>query len=472
MVQDKGFAGPILHFRGCDANGLHLAAVTVTPQGAASPGSLRTARGDCQPVLLAQVAGLAVWRHDFTLTTAERGYHLNGRDHAVVTRLDGDIRIAFVSCNGEENGDLDRESAERNLMWARLEADHRRAPFALLLQGGDQIYADEATHGHPLTQDWPDHVPEDPSPDDLDDLTLYLQRKFAERYMMVLAAEGCANLLACVPSLSVWDDHDICDGWGSLPESRTASAVGQALFRVARQMYLLFQHGATEADVPALFTDPTGSALGWRRDLPGATLFAPDLRSERHRHRIMGEAGWKAMDALQPMGDHVFMVSSVPLLGPRLSLLESAMMMIPRMQHYEDDLRDQWQSHAHRDEWRRMLGAVLRMRKTAPVTVLSGEIHLATRAEMGPDDSLVHQLVASGISHRAPPKAYARVLGLFAGLGDAPLKGHPIRIKPLPGQKHRYVAERNYLTLDRRAGRWQAVWHLEESGDTPPLPLD
>ena len=119
-----------------------------------------------------------------------------------------------------------------------------------------------------------------------------------------------------------------------------------------------------------------------------------------------------------------------------------------------------------------MLGVVLRMRKTAPVTVLSGEIHLATRAEMGPDDSLVHQLVASGISHRAPPKAYARVLGLFAGLGDAPLKGHPIRIKPLPGQKHRYVAERNYLTLDRRAGRWQAVWHLEESGDTPPLPLD
>ncbi|MFD2814352.1 alkaline phosphatase D family protein [Paracoccus aerius] len=263
------------------------------------------------------------------MTTAEGGYHLNGRDHAVVTRLDGDIRIAFVSCNGEENGDLDRESAERNLMWARLEADHRRAPFALLLQGGDQIYADEATHGHPLTQDWPDHVPEDPSPDDLDDLTLYLQRKFAERYMMVLAAEGCANLLASVPSLSVWDDHDICDGWGSLPESRTASAVGQALFRVARQMYLLFQHGATEADVPALFTDPTGSALGWRRDLPGATLFAPDLRSERHRHRIMGEAGWKAMDALQPMGDHVFMVSSVPLLGPRLSLLESAMMMIP-----------------------------------------------------------------------------------------------------------------------------------------------
>ncbi|MDQ1899485.1 alkaline phosphatase D family protein [Paracoccus sp. WLY502] len=472
MRQEDGFAGPILHFRGCDTQGLRLAAITIRPRDAMAPGPVRIRGGEIAPMLLAQVADLSIWRHDFTLAVGEAGYHLDGRDHPVATRLDGNIRIAFVSCNGEENGDLDRDQAERNLMWARLADDHARDPFALLLQGGDQIYADEATHGHPLSEAWPDHVPADPSPADLDSLTRHLERRFAERYMMVLAAEGCADLFASVPSLSVWDDHDICDGWGSLPESRTSSAVGQALFRVARRMYLLFQHGATDKDVPALFMDPTGHNLGWRRDLPGVTLFAPDLRSERHRHRVMGDAGWKAVESLRPTGDHVFMVSSVPLLGPRLSLMESLMMVIPRMQHYEDDLRDQWQSHAHRDEWRRMLGQVLRMRKAAPVTVLSGEIHLATRAEMGPDATRVHQLVASGISHRAPPKAYARALGLFAGLGDAPLQGHPIRIKPLPGQRHRYVAERNFLTLDRRDGRWQAVWHLEDSGPTPPLALD
>ncbi len=467
-----GFAGPVLHFRGCDADGLRLAAITVRPDGAGAPGAVGTRGGTVPPVLLARVAGLSVWRHDFTLALGEAGYQLNGHAYPVATRLDGDIRIAFVSCNGEENGDLDRDGAERNRMWARLQADHARAPFALLLQGGDQIYADEATRGHPLSGDWPKHVPANPSAGDLEDLARHLERRFAERYMMVLAAEGCADLFATVPSLSVWDDHDICDGWGSLPESRTDSAVGQVLFTVARRMYLLFQHGATDADVPALFLDPAGGNLGWWRDLPGVTLFAPDLRSERHRDRIMGPGGWNAVEAMQPAGDHVFMVSSVPLLGPRLSLLESLMMAIPRMQHYEDDLRDQWQSHAHRDEWRRMLGQVLRMRQAAPVTVLSGEIHLATRAEMGPRETLIHQLVASGISHRAPPRAYARVLGLFAGLGEAPLPGHAIRIKPLPGQQHRYVAERNYLTLDRRDGRWQAVWHLEESGLTPPLALD
>ena len=472
MTEKQGFAGPILHFRGCDGAGLHLAAITVRPDGTGAPGAVETQRGAVPPVLLARVAGLSVWRHDFTLAAGEPGYRLENRAHPVATRLDGDIRMAFVSCNGEENGDLERDSAERNRMWARLQADHARAPFALLLQGGDQIYADEATRGHPLSQDWPKHVPADPSAGDLEDLARHLERRFAERYTMVLAAEGCADLFASVPSLSVWDDHDICDGWGSLPESRTMSAVGRTLFAVARRMYLLFQHGATEADVLALFLDPAGRNLGWRRDLPGVTLWAPDLRSERNRHRVMGPGGWTAVEAMRPGGDHVFMVSSVPLLGPRLSLLESLMMAIPRMQHYEDDLRDQWQSHAHRDEWRRMLGQVLRMRETAPLTVLSGEIHLATRAEMGPEAARIHQLVASGISHRAPPKAYARALGLFAGLGEAPLPGHPIRIKPLPGQRHRYAAERNYLTLDRKAGRWQAVWHLEDSGPTPPLDLD
>lgn len=471
MTAQDGFAGPILHFRGCDAEGLRLAAITIRP-GGTGPGPVLTQAGAVAPVLLDRVAGLSVWRHDFVLRPGEAGYALDGRDFPVATRLDGDIRMAFVSCNGEENGDLDRDAAERNRMWARLRDDHARKPFALLVQGGDQIYADEATQGHPLSEGWPKHVPDDPPAEALADLARHLEQRFAQRYLMVLAAEGCADLFAGVPSLSVWDDHDICDGWGSLPESRTMSAVGRTLFAVARRMYLLFQHGASEADVPALFWDASGRNLGWRRDLPGVTLFAPDLRSERHRDRVMGPGGWAAVEALEPAGDHVFMVSSVPLLGPRLSMLETVMMAIPRMQHYEDDLRDQWQSHAHRGEWRRMLEQVLRMRRAAPVTVLSGEIHLATRAEMGPEDARVHQLVASGISHRAPPQAYARALGLFAGLGAAPLPGQPIRIRPLPGQRHRYAAERNFLTLDRRNGRWRAEWHLEGSGTTPPLPLD
>lgn len=465
-------AGPILHFRACDQDGLRLALLTVRPAGDPAPAPVETAAGQALPFRLAALAGLDLWRHDFRLTADESGYRMDGRDYPVVTRLDGDLRIAFVSCNGEENGDLDRDAAERNLMWDRLADDHRARPFALLLQGGDQIYADEATQGHPLSHRWPDKVPPCPDPSALDDLRNHLRERFCHRYMQVLTAGANTDLLATVPTLSIWDDHDICDGWGSLPPDITHSEVGRVLFEIARETYLLFQHAATEADIPDLFWDAKGSNLGWRRDLPGLTIFAPDLRSERERRQVMGEAGWRAVEALETDADHVFIVSSVPLLGPRLSLLESVMNFIPKMQHYEDDLRDQWQSHTHRDAWRRMLRQVLRLRAKAPVTVISGEIHLATRAEMGPAETCVHQLVASGISHRAPPQLYARSLGALAGLGEAPLENHPIRIHPLPGQRHRYMAERNYLMLQRQSGRWSAQWSLEDSGVTPALTLD
>ncbi|WJS84285.1 alkaline phosphatase D family protein [Paracoccus sp. TOH] len=463
-------AGPILHFRGIEGQAIRLAAIVIRRDDTA-PGSLRAAGAEIAPRRLAAIAGITAWRYDFTLAAGDPGYELEGEHYEVATEFDGDLRIAFVSCNGEENGDLDRDGEERNLMWARLARDHARAPFALLLQGGDQVYADEATQGHPLSHDWPDKASEVDDPAALAGLAEHLRHRFVERYLHVLQARGYAWMAARVPVLSVWDDHDICDGWGSLPEKRSRSAVGRTLFAVARETYLLFQHGAVEGDIPDLFLDASGASLSWKRELPGLTIAAPDLRSERDRHRILGPAGWRAVEALAPRGAQVFLVSSVPLLGPRLSLLERLMMAIPRMQHYEDDLRDQWQSRAHREEWQRMLREVLKWRTDAPVTALSGEIHLATRAVMGPDAQCVHQLVASGISHRAPPKAYARSLGLFAGLGEAPLPGHPIRIHPLPGQRHRYVAERNYLTLARRDGRWQAVWHLEDSGETPALDL-
>ncbi|WVM92171.1 hypothetical protein ULG90_21110 [Halopseudomonas pachastrellae] len=107
------------------------------------------------------------------------------------------------------------------------------------------------------------------------------------------------------------------------------------------------------------------------------------------------------------------------------------------------------------------------------VTVLSGEIHLATRATMMKLGAgrWLHQLVASGIAHRAPPRVWARILGALAQFGESPLKACPIRIPCIPGQKSRYIAERNYLVLERRSDIWRARWALEESGITPPLIL-
>lgn len=189
----------------------------------------------------------------------------------------------------------------------------------------------------------------------------------------------------------------------------------------------------------------------------------------------MGDAGWRvlseSLSAAQP--GRVLLLSTVPALGPHLSWLEALMSVTPRLEKYEDDLRDQWQSHAHRGEWCRFLRLIIATHRHSdtPVTVLSGEIHLATRGTMETAAGPLHQLVASGITHPAPPKIYAEALGLLARFGEAPLPEQPIRLHPLPGKAAIYTAQRNYLVLERRGARWQVHWELEEDGTTLALAL-
>lgn len=468
--------GPILFLDDIGASGAQLSALFIAT-GRARPEPVKTVDGVHAAERLADYDHATVWRARFHLP-ADRpsSYQWSGESYDVAGDLRGDMRIAYVSCNGEEIGDLEREGSERNAMWARLREDHRSAPFSLLLHGGDQVYADQVTEGHPLSEDWPEHIPKDPSRADLADLRHHLRERFLERYTGLYRAPEFAWIAARVPSLMQWDDHDICDGWGSLPRSKTYSPVGQTLFEVARESFLTFQHAAADGELPRRFHDPSGLHLGWSVRTAGLHILAPDMRSERTRRAIMGEGGWAMMraEAAAPVQGHTFLMSSVPLLGPRQSLLEALMVAVPKMQKYEDDLRDQWQSRAHRAEWCDMLRLVrdMALADGHDVAVLSGEIHLATRATMKlRTDRWLHQLVASGIAHRAPPKAWARFLGALAQLGESPLRGNPIRIRRIPGQASRYIAERNYLLLERHSDSWRARWVLEQSGTTPPLTL-
>ncbi|WP_121066009.1 alkaline phosphatase D family protein [Chachezhania antarctica] len=468
--------GPILVLDDVRAREMRLSALFITERNVTPP-PVEAGKATVTPEQIAVFDEASVWRARFSVP-ADRAseYVWNGETYAVAGDLAGDFRIAYVSCNGEEIGDLDRADSERNAMWERLREDHLRRPFALLLHGGDQVYADEATLGHELSEGWPDVLPRDPSRAALADLRHHLREKFFERYAMLYAAPQFAWIAARVPSLMQWDDHDICDGWGSLRRSSTYSPVGQTLFSAARDAFLIFQQATTDGDLPTRFADPSGTHLGWSIETEGLRIFAPDLRSERTRRNIMGPGGWAMMEAeaAREVRGRTLLLSSVPLLGPRLSLLEAGMIAVPRMQKYEDDLRDQWQSRAHRDEWRRMLRLVRDMvrRQHHDVTAISGEIHLATRAVMDLGGGLhLHQLVASGIAHRAPPKAWARFLGALSWLGEDPLPEHPIRTARLPGQPSRYVAERNYLVLERQDDTWLARWELEASGTTPALAL-
>ncbi|KQT66033.1 MULTISPECIES: alkaline phosphatase D family protein [unclassified Aureimonas] len=473
-------AGPLLLSRGADAATAKLTALLALPTGEPAPDLVPEGGAPVAARKLADLFGRTLHAYDFALPVRPglAAYDLGGRRHAVATGFEGDVRCAFVSCNGQENGDGDRDLTERDLMWDRLAGENEARPFHLLLQGGDQLYADEILHSHPDLRRWEElPVSKKGSVPFTEEMRQAARAYLAGRYLALMAQPAIARLVARVPSLMMWDDHDIIDGWGSHPEPLLDSPVGRGIFQVSREMFLLFQQGCRPDEAPALALDRTGASFSLAAHFPGLSVVAPDLRSERRPDRVMNETGWAAHEAAlaaAPEGNHRLILSSVPALGPRLSLVEAALDLLPRAQQYEDDLRDQWQSRAHRGEWRRFLAGLERemVERGSPVTVVSGEIHLATRAEMQlKDGQVLHQLVASGIAHPRPSKAYAFALGLLARLGDAPLPGRPIRLKALPGRRATYTAERNYLVLERRDGRWAAEWELEDGGRTRAMAI-
>lgn len=471
-----GRIGPLLYLRGHAPGRLHLSAIVIRPEDD-RPGELMTETGVVAAERLTEVCGHVAWRYRFTLPArSDAWYRLDGARHQVNANCEDDLRIAYLSCDGMEHGDEQRDPGERNLMWRRMAERHARAPFNLMLHGGDQIYADEVVEAHPASARWPEEIPPEIDSAQRTELRAALRDAFFRRYLFEYTQPHFASLAASVPSLAMWDDHDICNGWGSLDPRLLDSTVGRELFAAAREFFLLFQLGAGPDRLPRSCLDQTGESLSWAVRLPGLHILAPDLRSERRPNRVMGEHGWRALrQALAGIErGKILLLSSVPALGPRLSLVERVMQVTPWLEKYESDLRDQWQSRRHRDEWRRFLRALISAheRPGVSVTVLSGEIHLAARATMRTNTGDLHQLIASGIAHPPPPAAYARTLGALAWLGEAPLNENPIRMHPLPGQRRLYAAERNYMVLERANGRWSAVWDLEESGPTPPLTID
>lgn len=469
-------SGPILFARGGDASGDHLRALIVRLEGEAPP-SVTTDSGPVETVELTSLFGRTVHACDLIFPSGTGGsYGVDGETFAVRSPATPDMHIAYVSCNGQEEHDLDRDLSERDAVWQRLAKENLDAPFTLLLQGGDQLYADDVLHCHPEVERWQSLPKEERVAVALTpEITEALRRFYFERYLIAYTRPSFASLAARVPSIMMWDDHDIIDGWGSHPAAMLQSPVGQAIFSAAREMFLIFQLATPPGEMPSIVSDKTGGSLGTVVRYPGLSIIAPDLRSERQLDRVMGEAGWAMLDqafAETPAGDRILVLSSVPALGPRLSWAEMVADLMPGTAEYEDDLRDQWQSRAHRSEWRRFLALLAGWEESGKgeLTVLSGEIHLATRGEMRlKGGGIMHQLVASGISHPAPHSAYPRVLGLLAKFGESPLKGRKIRILPLPDYPTIYAGERNYLVVTRNHEDWSASWELEETGRTRPL---
>lgn len=483
--------GPILQFLGCLDGTWGISLLVISDAADPQPALRLNVPAELVSGTSGPVPGLpaTAWRFDIAVrqTAAPQriDYRLAGQNHSIqVPALGATPTMAYVSCNGFSDARARKSVKAPNALWARMDRLHQgqelvegvpAGPLELLLMGGDQIYSDDIWAVVPELRDWTEvewftrtHMAFS------DSLRAALESRFAQLYLERWNQPETAALLASVPSVMMWDDHDIIDGWGSHSAELHHSPVFQGLFQVAKAAFELFQRQMLGAPPPATLPGQSAHSSAYRFGRTG--LLVLDMRSERLPRfestdaagkktvvadQVMSQTSWSAvyqwLDARLAAGElrHLLVMSSIPVMHPSFEQLEKMLGALPAIEELEDDLRDHWTSPQHKAERLRLVHRLLdASARGLRVTVLSGDVHVAAlgviesdRSDRSLEARSLTQLTSSGVTH-PPPTGMARYFLEEACKQTETLEpGITGQMVEFPTGRRRLIGCRNFMTL-------------------------
>jgi phosphodiesterase/alkaline phosphatase D-like protein len=290
------------------------------------------------------------------------------------------------------------------------------------------------------------------------------------------------NALASIPSVMMWDDHDIFDGWGSHDPDDQASLVFKGIYDVARNHFRLFQqHIGPDEDRPGRIC--SGANLSFGYTVGSLALLVLDMRSERSESQVISKKSWKQI--LGWLGEfpegklkHLFVMTSIPVVHPDFSLIESLLRTLPRQQELEDDLKDHWHSRGHKAERLRFIHRLLKCAhdKDVRITLLSGDVHVAavgvieSQRQDGVQgrSQVINQLTSSAIVHPAPPGMFLFALEHLMRDVEEVDQRISAEMMNFPGTRQKFIGSRNWLSLEPDdVGRIWANWYVEGESEEP-----
>jgi len=496
--------GPVLRLRGQDHqnNVWRISALVCVEEGSAPP-TLSFLVGGIDYVApsiqLWAIRGAESYRFDLDIPLADQAqvlrYWVSASDEEWTVQIPARQHqpvFAFGSCNGYSSLKLKKSVDDSDALWKHMALRHQAVGYNALLLGGDQVYSDAMWELITELEDWNDRLWDDPLkvviPEGLAEKLL--NHFFIEMYCRRWSQAPVRAILAQIPTIMMWDDHDIMDGWGSYKEAWAQNPVYRLIFETASRCFELFQLHGSMAD-PVFIP---GRAAGYSQlyHFSGVSLLVPDLRAERRLDQVISPATWKAIYSKleSPPTDpdratipckHLLVMSSIPVMHARFGQIESILGWTPGQQELEDDLHDHWSSRPHRGERVRLIHRLLEYsrRENVRVTILSGDVHVAAHAtiyssregEPSTKHTLV-QLTSSGIVHPAPPAIMRFALNTLFDDDEEIDQGIVGRMEKMPGDERRYVASRNWLSLERddpqrSLGRLWANWFAEEDVEHP-----
>lgn len=413
---------------------LHYAIAVVT-QGPCAPAVRLTAEPIAPGAHRRLPDGLHWHRYDISVPfeRARHAYYVEGVPYHFWTPAPGDaLRVAYASCNGDSHERRDRAPRlNRNRLWTQILRLHAHSPYHLMVHGGDQIYADRIWHAarerrSAIYRERP----------------WQLLRHYVRRYLWLWRQPEIATVLSSIPCVMTWDDHDIHDGWGSKPPRGATARGADSLFEAARTACALFQHAELPENLP--------QALHWRKRIGHTALIGLDLRSERTPESVIADRtlAW-LVNALADLRrcTQVLIVASTPLGGLNVAPVERLLDLCGLGPF--SDLRDQWSSRMHRDQWVQVMEILFdHARATgAWVGILSGEIHHGAHTVLARGAQEIHQYISSGIAHRPLWLPLSRILDRCSRNGWSH-GGIIVRPLPIDTFGHTLLPSENWLSLE------------------------
>jgi hypothetical protein len=499
--------GPVLKFLGGENNQWRFSVLAVTAEVDLPPeftlvGKPKSVKASLS--LPQSKSKLWIWEASISLTDKSQVVHYTLNKISFSFNIPAQNQkpsIAYASCNGFSDPSLMKNISDQNVLWKRMKSlndgietirNQRYGPWHLLLMGGDQIYSDamwNKKYCRNLAK-WAElSWSQRKNRIFTTDMQKEVERFFEDIYITRWSQAGISSVMASIPSVMMWDDHDIFDGWGSYPFEQHNCPVYQGIFNIARKYFKLFQ--LQTVDVLAIPRLPDQDAFSQGYRLSDLGLLVLDMRSERMPKnpnvvdgqiwldQVMSEKSWNAiykwMETQQGLS-HLVVMSSIPVVHPSMDFLEKTLGFLPGQQELEDDFLDQWRSQAHKQERLRMIKRLLQFsaEKNCRVTILSGDVHVAAvgslesdRNDVAPNARVINQLTSSGIVHPAPPVIVRAFLEQACKLVETVDRGITATMYEFPATSRRIIGARNFLTIEPdKENRLWANWWVE--GEAAP----
>lgn len=329
-------------------------------------------------------------------------------------------------------GSVLRRHSKQGLIEAK---NSKEKDLSFIIAGGDQCYCD----GRPSIDIWKYlykvmHKSGGEIYPSKDDMVSW----YRNIYRSYWGFKQVRSVFGMYPTYMIWDDHEICDGWGSyekykegnsrmhpiykkMEEKKSADkklskedcdVLLERMFNAATQVYNEYQHSH----------NPKTESGKWHYNFEhgNSNFFVMDGRGHRNingdsDNKILGDEQMKDFEEYVndlARGDVLFIVSAVPMIHASSLVTEDGHILDSEL---ADDLKDSWEHSVNKIERKRVMKCLWAATdKGVKVCILSGDVHASAVFKLTNKEktSVIYQITSSAITYHLP-KAHELIASII-----------------------------------------------------------